>query len=188
MAPKKAMKSMKALEKASGKALAKASKVKKHTLKIVKAKAYPKKKPLEKGKEHHPKNKLNKTNLEKLGHMSLQDKVKQATEEGETSEEQAEALKKKLSKDEHSKVWGRYQTHLNSKPEEKAEIDMLPKKLKGLKAAQWLMEREGKNTSMSRRVRRPNKLSAREMFGKATKHCLTDLVKTSWKPTSGQEG
>ena len=38
----------------------KASKVKKHTLKIVKAKAYPKKKPLEKGKEHHPKNKLNR--------------------------------------------------------------------------------------------------------------------------------
>ena len=102
-----------------------------------------KKKPLGKGKNNQHKTKLNRTNLKKLGKMSLDEKIKQATEEAESTEDQAIALKSMLSKDEHSKVWGKYKTHLDKHPLEKGEVDALPKKEKGLKAAQWLMEREG---------------------------------------------
>lgn len=123
--------------------LGKPTKVMKTTMK---AKAG--KNPLEKGKQNHTKNKLNKTNLEKLGKMSLDDKIQQAATEGESTEEQAIVLKGMLRKDEHSKLWGRYKTHLEKNPDEKEEVDILPKKDKGLKAAQWLMEREGKNTCM----------------------------------------
>eukprot|EP00435_Cladocopium_sp_Y103_P039678 s658_g10.t1 len=76
--------------------------------------------------------------------MSLNDKIKAAAEEGETIEEQAIALKETLTKEEHSKVWGRYSTHLNKNPLEKEEVEALPKKEKGMKAAEWLMAIEGK--------------------------------------------
>jgi hypothetical protein len=103
-----------------------------------------------KGKAKPP-HKLNKTNLDKLGKMSLDDKIRQAATEGETPEEQAIVLKGILRKDEHSKLWGRYKTHVGKNPDEKEEVDNLPKKDKGLKAAQWLMEREGKKYMHVRR-------------------------------------
>ena len=105
-------------------------------------KAKPKAKAL--GKASHHKNKLNKTNLEKLGNMSLNDKIQAAAEQGGTIEEQAVALKESLTKDEHSQVWGRHQTHLNNNPLEKGKVESLSKKEKGLKAAEWLMQTAGK--------------------------------------------
>ena len=137
-ATKQAKAKSKALEKAS--ALEKAKEPAKATA-LGKAKA----KALGKAKvtaDH--KNQLNKRNLEKLGEMSLNDKIKAAAEEGESIEEQALALKQKMTKDEHSKLWGRYSTHLNKNPLEKEEVDALPKKEKGMKAAEWLMAIEGK--------------------------------------------
>ena len=74
----------------------------------------------------------------------LQIKWSKQLEEGDTTEEQAVVLKGLLKKDEHSKVWGRYSTHLDKNPEEKKEVEQLSKKDKGLKAAQWLMQIEGK--------------------------------------------
>ena len=58
---------------------------------------------------------MNKANLEKLGKMSLDDKVRQAAPDGETPEEQALLLKGMLRTDEHSKLWGRYKTDLEKK-------------------------------------------------------------------------
>ena len=118
--PKKALGKAKAKAKALGKAQA---------TKATKAKS---------------KNDLNKANLEKLGQMSLNDKIKAAAEQGETIEEQAVILKDSLTKDEHSQVWGRHQTHLNNNPLEKGEMEGLSKKEKGLKAAAWLMQIAGK--------------------------------------------
>ena len=149
MAPKKLHKVMKKATKqakAKSKALEKASALEKakapaKATALGKAKA----KALGKAKvtaDH--KNQLNKRNLEKLGEMSLNDKIKAAAEEGESIEEQALALKQKMTKDEHSKLWGRYSTHLNKNPLEKEEVDALPKKEKGMKAAEWLMAIEGK--------------------------------------------
>ena len=90
------------------------------------------------------KNKLNKTNLEKLGNMTLDEKIKSAAETGGSVEEQALVLKESLTKEEHAKVWGRHQTHLNNNPLEKGELEGLSKKEKGMKAAEWLMQTAGK--------------------------------------------
>ena len=133
MGPKKAMKSMKAglgksaMKSALGKAVKKT---------VAKAKA--------KGKAGDPKNKLNKANLEKLWKMSLDEKIQAAAESGGTVEEQAEVLKDGLTKQEHAKVWGRHQTHLQKNPLEKEELEGLSKKEKGVKAAEWLMKTAGK--------------------------------------------
>ena len=131
MGPKKAMKAMKSglgkpvMKSALGKAKAKA-----------KSKANSKAGIL--------KNKLNKTNLEKLGSMTLDQKIEAAAKTGGTAEEQAIALKETLTKEEHGKIWGRHQTHLNKNPLEKGELEGLSKKEKGMKAAEWLMKTAGK--------------------------------------------
>ena len=151
-ATKQAKAKSKALEKAQGSALETAKpkalgKAKPKALGKAKAKALGKAKAKALGKakgQADHKNQLNKRNLDKLGEMSLSDKVRAASEEGETIEEQALALKQKMTKDEHSKLWGRYNTHLNKNPLEKEEVDALPKKEKGQNAAEWLMSIEGK--------------------------------------------
>ena len=113
----------------------------KQVMKKPKAKASPKMAALEKAKK---KNKLNKANLEKLGQMSLADKIKVAAETEGTEEDQAEVLKASLTKAENSQVWSKHQTHLKNNPLEKGELEGLSKKEKGLKAAQWLLQTQGK--------------------------------------------
>ena len=98
----------------------------------------------EKQKTQHEKNKLNRANLGKLGQMSLEDKIKAAAETGGSEEDQAIALKDSLTKEEHAKVWGRHQTHLNKNPLEKEEMEGLSKKEKEVKAAEWLMKTAGR--------------------------------------------
>ena len=119
MAPKKVMKVKKlGLEKLrkvmkAGKAKAKAS-----SSKGALGKATSSKGALEKAKGK----KLNKSNLEKFGQMSLKDKIAAACEEGDGLEAAAEILKGSLTKDEHSQVWGKHQTALkNASALEKAE-------------------------------------------------------------------
>ena len=111
-------------------------------MKHVKSKAAPKRAALEKAGHH--KNKLNKANLEKLGKMTLDDKIEAAAKTEGTEEDKAEALKKSLSKEEHSQVWSKHQTHLKNNPLEKGEMEGLSKKEKGLKAAQWLLQTSGR--------------------------------------------
>jgi hypothetical protein len=82
-----------------------------------------------KGKAKPP-HKLNKTNLDKLGKMSLDDKIRQAATEGETPEEQAIVLKGILCKDEHSKLWGRYKTHVGKIQMRKKKLTICQKKTK----------------------------------------------------------
>ncbi|CAK9095945.1 unnamed protein product, partial [Durusdinium trenchii] len=101
MAPKKVMKVKKlGLEKLrkvmkAGKAKAKAS-----SSKGALGKATSSKGALEKAKGK----KLNKSNLEKFGQMSLKDKIAAACEEGDGLEAAAEILKGSLTKDEHSQA------------------------------------------------------------------------------------
>ena len=142
MGPKKAMKTMKS---GLGKPAMKSG-LGKPAMKSVLGKTVKKQiaKPKAKGKASHNKNKLNRSNLEKLGHMSLDDKIKAAATTGGTLEEQAEVLKGSLTKEENAKVWGRHQTHLQKNPLEKGEMEALSKKEKGMKAAEWLMKTAGK--------------------------------------------
>ena len=111
--------SSKALGKAKAKSLGKGSKAKQHSsMKVLK------------------KTKLSKANLEKCGSLSLQEKMKMATEEAEDAEEAA-ALLKKMIKLESSKLWSKHQTALKNGPEkDKEEFDALSKKDKGIAACQ----------------------------------------------------
>ena len=140
MAPKKVMKTMKKKDVEKSKDLEKSKGSKKD---LEKSKGS--KKGLGKPMKTLDKNKLNKTNLEKLGQVSLADKMKQAAEVSETTEEAALVLYNSLSKDEKAKAWSKHQTALKRKSEEeKAEHEALSKKDKGLAAAAHLLEKEGK--------------------------------------------
>ena len=69
---------------------------------------------------------LKKSQLQKLGKMTLQQKIAKAAEGAETAEEAASNLKGMLGKQEHSKVWSRHQTWLKGQSKkEKAEFEKL---------------------------------------------------------------
>lgn len=108
-------------------------------------KGNPKKAPLVKGvakksmkvKVTH----LKKSNLDKLGKMSLQEKINKVGEDSSTPEEAALALKQSLSKLEHSKVWSKYNTHLKSLPDqEQEEFQNKSKVEKGMAAALFMVK------------------------------------------------
>ena len=104
------------------------------------------KKALGKAKAKAKAKKLSKSNLEKLGELTLADKIKAAAElGGEDEENAASILKESLTPpDENSQVWGRHQTFLKANPLEKEEYLGKGKKEKGLAASLWLMQTAGK--------------------------------------------
>ena len=141
---------MKAMKKGNM-GLGKPSSVKNPKTVMKKAKAKAKKKAtgsknaaLEKAAKAKSKNDLNRSNLEKLGKMSLDEKIKAAATQGGTSEEQTQTLKDSLTKEEHAKVWSRHQTHLKNNPLEKGELEGMSKKEKDMRAAQYLMDTSGR--------------------------------------------
>ena len=69
----------------------------------------------------------------------MDEKIEAAAKTGGTAQKQAIVLKESLTKEEHGKIWGRHQTHLQKNPLEKGELEGLSKKEKGMKAAEWLM-------------------------------------------------
>ena len=154
MPPKKAMKKpkaslgkdvkSKALEKATGKNKP-LGKGKGPVLgKTARAKALGKvKKGILKAKDNN-KNALNKQNLEKLGNMSLKEKVTACAEMAEDEEEAAKMLKENMTNGEAGSLWAKHQSHLKRNPEEKEEYERGGKKEKGLAAALWLVKSECK--------------------------------------------
>ena len=143
MAPKKAMKGMKAkgLEKPKG--LEKLKKV----MKKPKASSSKPGKANRPGKAKRPgkASKLSKASLEKLGQMSLKDKMKAAAEGAEDPNEAAIVLHDSMSKLEKSKAWSKHQTALkHGSKQEQAAYNDLSKKDKGIAAAAYLLEKEGK--------------------------------------------
>ena len=117
-------------------------------MKGVKAmKAFPQKKamkssvssPCQKDKKSRQKVKkgvLKKNNLDKLGKLTLAEKVAKAAEGAETAEEAAQELKGMLTKQEHSRVWSKYNCHLKGQPKkEQKEFEKANKGAKGMLAA-----------------------------------------------------
>eukprot|EP00435_Cladocopium_sp_Y103_P052109 s605_g16.t1 len=107
--------------------------------KNVKAKAA----PCQKGKaKAQPKKKsaLTKGKLAKLGKLTLDEKVKLATEEAENEEQAAITLKQSLTKDESAKMWSKHQTYLKTHPEEKEEHQTKSKTEKGLEVVLWFLK------------------------------------------------
>ena len=81
-----------------------------------------------------------KAKAKSMLNMTLDEKIEAAAKTGGTAEEQAIVLKESLTKEEHGKVWGRHQTHLQKNPLEKGELEGLSKKEK----AEWLMRTAAK--------------------------------------------
>ena len=74
---------------------------------------------LPKGQKISPKSQersFEKNNLDKLGKLTLAEKVAKAAEGAETAEEAAQELKGMLTKQEHSRVWSKYNCHLKGQP------------------------------------------------------------------------
>ena len=137
MAPKKAMKGMKAngLE------------TPKKVMKKPKASSSKPGKANKPGKAKRPgkASKLSKASLEKLGQMSLKDKMKAAAEGAEDPNEAAIVLHDSMSKLEKSKAMSKHQTALkHGSKQEQAAYNDLSKKDKGIAAAAYLLEKEGK--------------------------------------------
>ena len=94
---------------------------------------------------------LKKNNLEKLGKMTLTEKVKKASEDAETPQEAAANLKDMLDKQEHSRVWSKYQTALKGKSKkEQTEFQNKSKAEKGMEAALSLVKSTVPIFSLSR--------------------------------------
>lgn len=80
----------------------------------------------------HQRATLTKGKLAQLGKLTLDEKVKKATEKANTAEEAAIVLKDSLTKDESAKLWSKHKTYLKGKEEEKEAHEQLGKKEKGL--------------------------------------------------------
>ena len=92
--------------------------------------------PLQQGKAKA----LPKRNLNKLGELSLGERVAMAGEE-ETEEAAVEALKGTMSKQDHSKAWGQHNTWLKKQPKEEQEAHaQKSKKEKGEAVVLWLLK------------------------------------------------
>ena len=76
--------------------------------------------------KHH----LKKSQLTKLGKMTLAQKIKKAAEGAETAEEAATNLKELLTKQEHSKVWSKHNVALQKKQKRKRKNSMSFPKMK----------------------------------------------------------
>ena len=183
MAPKKVMKTMKkkGLEK-SKKGLGKP------------------KQDLEKSKKDLEKSKLNQENLEKLGQLSLQEKMANAAEQSESPEDAAIVLYKSMTKEEKAKAWSKHQTALKKKSkEERAEHEGLAKKEKGIAAAAYILEKEGrqymvalKKASHSETAKqKDNWQSEPQMLGKWTAQELDKHIQSGrihWRECPGTRG
>ena len=85
---------------------------------------------------------LTKKSLEKLGSMTLKEKIQTAAEQASDPEEAAAILKQSLSAAENGKVWSKHQTFLKHNPLEKGQFEALDKKSKGMAAALWLVQHD----------------------------------------------
>ena len=128
MAPKKVMKAM----KVKSQTLMKGPKSKKATGKGQEA--------LMKGNR----SKLTKSQLDKLGKLSLKEKVEQATASADTAEDAAQNLKGMINPNERGQIWSKHQTAMKSDKEAQQEHSSLNKTQKGLASLLWFVENQSK--------------------------------------------
>lgn len=87
------------------------------------------------------KTKLKAKNLRNLGKMTLDEKVQKVAESTDNVQEAAQELKGMLDKQEHSRVWSKFQTHLSKQGQaEKDEFNSAGKNQKGLLAAMHMLK------------------------------------------------
>ena len=146
----------------SGAGSSKDKAVKKNTLK---------KQPLKKGK-------LCAKNLNKLPQMTLHEKMEAAAEEASGDEDQAaENLKKSMTAAEKQSVWSKHQTHLKHNPKEQKALQKASKQEKGIAAAKWLMQKDGKKYLTT-----AAKVAASQALKKAEQWMSERAILKRWSP------
>ena len=135
MAPKKVMKAM----KVKFKTLMKGPKPKSESASSKKATGKGKQ-ALMKGN----KTKLTKSQLDKLGKLSLKENVEHATASADTAEEAAQNLKEIIKPNERGQIWSKHQTAMKGDKEAQEEHDALNKTQKGLASLLWFVENQSK--------------------------------------------
>ena len=134
-------------------------------------KGHLKKQPLRKGK-------LCKKNLNKLPKMTLAEKMEVAAGEAEGDEDQAaENLKKSLTPAEKQSVWSKHQTHLKHNPKDAKALQKASKNEKGLAAAKWLMQKDGK-----KHLTIAAKVAASQALKKAEEWMSEKAILKRWSP------
>lgn len=114
-----------------------------------------------------PKTSLRKGNLDKLGQMSLKDKVKKNSEGHDDEIEAAMVLKDHMSPEEKVRSWNRHNKHLSKvgNEEEKEEFNNSSKKDKGTLTAIWLLRTEApKFCTVARKASLEKVLKKREKW------------------------
>ena len=99
-------------------------------------------KPLKKGAVQ--KATLKRNNLQKLGQLPLQDKIKKIAETNDDEHEAAKELQNNMTAAEKSRTWSKHQTHLNKNgnEEERDAFNNASKNEKGELTALFLMRKE----------------------------------------------
>ena len=137
-----------------------------------------------------PKTSLRNGNLDKLGQMSLKDKVKKISEGHDDEIEAAMVLKDHMSPEEKVRSWNRYNKHLSKvgNEEEKEEFNNSSKKDKGTLTAIWLLRTEApKFCTVARKVSL-EKVLRKEKNGSVRKKPLKNGERLTWTSMWSQAG
>eukprot|EP00438_Fugacium_kawagutii_P033587 Skav205237 [mRNA] locus=scaffold1794:241395:247080:+ [translate_table: standard] len=136
---------------------------------------------------------LKAKNLAKLGTLTLAQKVKKISEAHDDPEEAAKEVKENLTKQEHSRVWSKYQTFLSKEgAEEKKEFENASKQKKGLMAAMHMLkdtvpkfvhlaESLKQGSSLDKREKWVSEAKMLEEFGEAEFYAHLDSGRISWR-------
>ena len=133
---------------------------------------------------------LKKKHLAKLGKLSLAEKVAKAAEGAGTAEEAAQELRGMLSKQEHSRVWSKYNCHLKGQPKkEQKEFEKASKGAKGMLAALHMVKSNvPKFFHCSQVLEASSSLQQKEKNGSLRPKWLSYLARRNFGPTLRVEG
>ena len=124
------------------------------------------------------KGKLCAKNLKKLPQMTLHEKMEAAAEEASGDEDQAaENLKKSMTAAEKQSAWTKHQTHLKHNPKEQKALQKASKHEKGIAAAKWLMQKDGKKY-----LTVAAKVAASQALKKAEEWMSERAILKQWSP------
>ena len=110
--------------------------------------------------------------------MTLAEKMEVAAGEAEGDEDQAaKNLKKSLTPAEKQSVWSKHQTHLKHNPKDAKALQKASKNEKGLAAAKWLMQKDGK-----KHLTTAAKVAASQALKKAEEWMSEKAILKRWSP------
>ena len=110
---------------------------------------------------------MKKNNLQKLGQLSLQDKIQKNAENNDDENEAAKELQKSMTTAEKNRTWSKHQTHRNKNgnEEERDAFNNASKNEKGELTALFLMRKEAaKFCNFSRSIGTKQEVTIKEKW------------------------